>query len=197
MRALLVLLVLAVIAAVVVWYLRARAQRSAPTVPPEPVDPLRRDAAAGMDPRRIRVGDVIAHGGRDFIVRGTLELDEGGFRWHEHLLDDVEVRRWLSVEDDEDLELTLYETVRAPELQPGPPSLTHGGVTYSLDEHGTARFRATGSTGTGPTGTVEYYDYVSGEQRLAFERYGGGSWDVSTGQVVPAYALDIYPSSDR
>lgn len=195
MRNVLLLLVLVAVVAAVIWYVRSRGQKPAPAPPKEPVDPLRREAAAGMDPRRIGVGDVIAYGGRDFIVRGTLELDEDGFRWQEHLLDDVEVRRWLAVEDDEELELTLYESVRAPGLEPGPHSLAHDGVTYALDEHGTARFRAVGTTGTGPSGRLEYYDYTSDDRRLAFERYGTGSWEVSTGQVVPAYALDIYPAS--
>lgn len=188
------LLLLAGVAVVVVLGLRARRRKPAVT-PAAPVDPLRRESAPGSDPRRIGVGDVISHDGRDFVVRGTLEFDEGGFRWQEHLLDDVEVQRWLSVEDDEVLELALYERIQAPELQPGPPSLMRDGVTYTLDEHGRASFRAAGTTGTSPTGYAEYYDYNSGDRRLAFERYGTGSWEISVGQIVPAHDLDIYPSS--
>jgi Domain of unknown function (DUF4178) len=187
------------VAAAVVVYLRARRQpaRQDRITPAKPVDPLRRDAAAGMDPRRIAVGDVIAYGGRDYVVRGTLALDEGGFVWHEHLLDDVEVRRWLSVEDDEELELVLYESVTVPRLLPGPERIEHGGVTWTRHEHGTATFRGTGTTGTGPSGRVEYYDYVAGDRRLSFERWSQTSnWEISVGETVPAYALDVYPSRD-
>jgi hypothetical protein len=41
----------------------------------------------------------------------------------EHLPDDIEVKRWLTVEDDEELELILLPAVSAPEPLPGPPSL--------------------------------------------------------------------------
>jgi hypothetical protein len=195
----LVLAIVVVGVAAAIAYLRARraAQRQAPARPATPVDPLRRDAAAGMDPRRIAVGDVIAYGGRDYVVRGTLALEEGGFVWQEHLLDDVEVRRWLSVEDDEELELVLYESLSGLDLVPGPSRIEHGGVTWTRQEHGTATFRGTGTTGTGPSGRVEYYDYHAGAKRLSFERWSETSdWEISEGETVPPYALDVYPSRD-
>lgn len=194
MRMLVVLIVLAAVVAGIVLLLRARARPASPPPLPAPVDPLR-DGGTVADPRAIKVGDVVAWSGRDFIVRGTLELEEGGFRWHEHLLDDVEIKRWLTVEDDEDLELTLFQAVPAPELLPGPPSLEYDGVTWTRTEHGQAGFTAVGTTGTGPAGRVEYYDYASGSRRLAFERWGSGSWEVSVGEVIPPAALDLYPSS--
>lgn len=171
-------------------------RRSRAVAPEASGDPLRQDAAAGMDPRRISVGDVVAYDGRDFIVRGTLELEEGGFRWHEHLLDDVEVRRWLSVEEDEELEICLWERVAAPDLTPGAAHLDYQADTYNLQERGRATYRASGTTGTGPIGQVDYVDYTVGDKRLAFERFGDGSWEVSVGQVVPPYLLDIYPRSE-
>lgn len=148
-----------------------------------------------MDPRRISVGDVVHYEGRDFIVRGTLELEEGGFRWYEHFLDDVEVRRWLSVEEDEELEIYLWQRVTAPDLTPGAPQLEYADSTYILHERGRARYEAAGTTGTGPSGQVDYVDYAAGSKRLAFERFGDGSWEVSVGQAVPPYLLDIYPRS--
>jgi hypothetical protein len=193
------LVVAAVIVAVaaVVAYLRARKAAASRHRAAPAVDPLRREAAAGMDPRRIGVGDVIAYGGRDYVVRGTLALSEGGFAWQEHLLDDVEQRRWLSVEDDEELELVLYETLTAPQLVPGGSQIEHDGVTWTRQEHGTATFRGIGTTGTGPTGRVEYYDYAAGARRLSFERWSETSdWEVSVGETIPPHALDLYPSRD-
>jgi hypothetical protein len=196
LRALLTLLAIAAIVAGVVVAVRVRAAARRPA-PEAPTDPLRREAPGGMDPRAISVGDVVAHGGRDFVVRGTLELEEGGFRWQEHFLDDVQVWRWLSVEDDEELELTLFERIDAPGLAPGAPRLEHGGATWTLTEHGSASYRAVGTTGTGPAGRVEYYDYAAGDRRLSFERFGEGDWEVAAGETVPAASLDLYPSSAR
>ena len=168
---------------------RADAQRAAPRR-----DPLAPDPRA-VDVRSVGVGAVVSYGGRDFVVRGTLELDEDGFRWREHLLDDAEVRRWLSVEEDEELEVVLWESAPALGLTPGPPALEHGGVRYELDEHGEATFTAEGTTGTAPTGRVEYWDYAAGERRLSFERFGTGSWELGLGERVPEASLDVYPAA--
>ena len=189
------LLILGLLAAVIV--LAIALARSRRTTEPQPAkDPLRRESPGGLDPRRLKPGDVVRQGARDWIVRGTLSFDQDGFEWQEHLLDDATTRRWLSVEDDEELEIVLWESVTAPELTPGPGSVEHGGVTYRLDEHGEATYKAEGSTGTPATGRVEYYDYTAGDRRLAFERYGTStsSWEVGTGVVINERELDIYPA---
>ena len=193
MSGFLTLVVVVAIAVAAWWFWRqSQAGKAAPVVP---VDPLRKDSR-GIDPREIKVGDVIAHEGRDFLVRGTLAFDQDGFRWQEHHLDDASVRRWLSVEDDEELELCLWTSVTAPGLAPGGSSVTWDGTTYERQEHGHATFTAAGATGTAPAGTVEYYDYASGDRRLSFERYGsGGDWEVGVGEVVHERALDIYPAT--
>jgi hypothetical protein len=191
-RGLLLLLVIAAVVGGIVWWTRRQA---AATAAAPPVDPLRKDAR-GIDPRRIKVGDVVAHEGRDFLVRGTLAFDQDGFVWHEHHLDDTTTRRWLSVEDDEELELCLWQAVSAPDLAPGAAEVEHDGVTYRREEQGRATFTATGSTGTAPSGTVEYVDYEAGARRLSFERYGAsGDWEVAVGEVVNERTLDIYPTT--
>ena len=194
MRGLLLLVLLAGAAAVVVLMVRRASATRTPAPPSPPGDPLRSDAGRS-DPRRITVGDVVKYEARDFIVRGTLEFDQDGFRWQEHFLDDLEVRRWLSVEDDEGLEIVLWESLKGVDLQPGSRSLERDGITFTLEEHGRARFAARGTTGTAPSGNVEYYDYASGEDRLSFERYGEGPWEIGRGRVVSEYLLDIYPGS--
>lgn len=193
MTGVVVVLLAVAVAAAVWWWLQQR--KGEGSTAGAPVDPLRKDSR-GIDPRRIKVGDVIAHEGRDFLVRGTLEFDQEGFRWHEHHLDDASTRRWLSVEDDEELELCLWTSVDAPELAPGPGELVWEGTTYVRKERGRASFTAQGSTGTAPTGTVEYADYAAGSKRLSFERYGSaGDWEVGVGEVVHERALDIYPTT--
>lgn len=196
MRGLLIVLVLVAAAAGIWWWLQQRRKAEAADAGGQPVvDPLRKDSR-GIDPRRLKVGDVIAHEGRDFLVRGTLAFDQDGFRWQEHHLDDASVRRWLSVEDDEELELCLWTAVDAPDLAPGAGELSWDGTTYVRKEQGRATFTASGSTGTGPSGTVEFVDYAAGAKRLSFERYGSaGDWEVGIGEVVNERALDIYPTT--
>jgi hypothetical protein len=195
--ALLLLIVIAAVAVAVVMYRRYTAAQAAnrQAAPAVPRDPLRTESVRS-DPRRITVGDVIRFDGRDFIVRGSIRFEQDGFEWQEHFLDDVEVKRWLSVEDDEGIEIGYWVGVKGGDLQPGPKTLDYEGRTYELDEKGSARFSAVGTTGTGPNGRVEYYDYESGDALLAFERYGDGDWEMATGRTVGEYELDIYPGSD-
>lgn len=193
MTTLVVFVLAAAVLILAVLLLRARLK---PEPAPPPSDPLRRDSF-GMDPRRIKVGDIVRHGARDYVVRGSLDFDEGGFRFQEHLLDDTKQRRWLAVEDDEELELVLYERVQAPELTPGTPRLTHNGIEWTLDDQGEARYVAAGATGTPVNGSVEYIDYRSGDRFLAFERFTSDGWEVSLGQLVSERELEIYPAPSQ
>lgn len=149
------------------------------------------------DVRALRVGDVVNHDGGDFIVEGTLRMEQDGFRWAEHRLADGPRSLWLSVEDEEGLEVVVWDRSRGVELEPGPSTLTHEGVSYELDERGKANYTAEGSTGTATGGRMEFADYQAGERRLSFERYGDDAdWEVGLGKAISEHALDIYPSRD-
>jgi hypothetical protein len=195
---LLVLLFLAVIVGAAVVYLRGRRKEAAAGAPA----PAGLPAAAPDEPtegaelRALKVGDVVNHEGRDWIVEGTLRFNQGGFRWDEHRLVDGADALWLSIEDDDGLEVVLWERLRGAALEPGAPSIDHDGVSYELDERGRANFTSEGRTGAPGGGRAEFADYARGEQRLSFERYGGedAGWEVSVGRVVSEFAFDIYPS---
>ncbi len=195
MTLLVVLVLAAAIVAAVVIVRRARQDRLDREPPPPRTDPFATDAGR-PDPRRLKVGDVVGFDGRDYVVRGTIRLDQSGFTWEEHLLDDTTGRAWLSVEDDEGLELCLWHRVTGSPHVPGGPSLTDEGVDYLLVERGEAGFRAEGTTGTASSGDMEYIDYAAGDRRLSFERFGATTWEVSRGRVVGERELTIYPVTD-
>lgn len=148
------------------------------------------------DLRRLRLGDVVHHEGRDWIVDGSLRYEQGGSRWEEHKLVDGEDVLWISVEDDERLEIALWQRLRLGELEPGAPSVTHEGASYELEERGHANFTAEGNTGTAGGGRMEYADYVAADGRLlGFERFGEGApWEVSTGRAISEHEVDVYPA---
>jgi hypothetical protein len=149
------------------------------------------------DVRRLGPRDVVAYEGTDYVIDRTMRFDEDGFTWDEHLLDDAVGGRklWLSVEDDEGLEIIAWERLKGAALEPGPGSLEHAGATYELDERGRANFTSEGVTGAPGGGKAEFADYECGDQRLSFERYGDDSgWEISAGRVISEHALDIYPS---
>ena len=196
MRFFLVVLLLAAAVGAAIAFWRARQERLAREQPAAPrTDPFAADAGR-PDPRRLKIGDVVAYDGRDYVVRGTIRLEQSGFAWDEHLLDDTRGRIWLSVEDDEGLELCIWDRLSGSPLEPGPADLSHDGVDYRLQERGEATFRSEGTTGTASAGSMEYADYAAGGRRLSFERFGAATWDVSRGRVVGERELTIYPVTD-
>ncbi len=192
-EALLVLLGIVVVAGVVVLVLRQRNLRRR-NAPRPRVDPLA-DEPDLYDPHAIGVGDVITYAGIDHVVRGTIRLEEGGVTWAEHLLDGSTGRRWLSVEDDEgDLEMTLWMRREGTGLTPDGDAVLDDRVHRQI-ERGRAAYTAEGTTGTPPTGTVDYADYATADRTglIAFERWASTqSWEVSTGRAVSRGELTVY-----
>lgn len=191
------LIVVLVLAGIVAYLLIQR--RSAPTAPPGPVDPFadRDSDALRGDPRALKAGDIADIFGETYTVRGSLRLKEGGYQWSEHLLDNAKgTRKWLSVEEDPELELVLWtETPGIP--APGGDVLEHDGKRFRLEESGTARYIGEATTGLTPSGTVAYYDYLAEDgTRLSFEDFGdSGKKEAAIGQVLYRSAIMIYPQS--
>lgn len=198
MNPVLLVVVVALVALVVVLVLRARAGggggRGGRGAGPR-VDPLAGTVSPAGDPHGIGVGDVIAYEGHDWVVRGSVAYDQRGYRWAEHLLDRVGEQFWLSVEEDEQLQLVRWQAVRAASLEP-TPTVQWDGATFELEERGRARFRAEGTTGMPPEGEVEYHDYEAPDGRLlSFERTGDTTYEVSVGVAIPPGAMTIFPGT--
>jgi len=165
----------------------------------KPVDPFGTgdvDALRG-DPRQLQAGAIVEIRGHDYTVRGSLRLNEEGWSWDEHFLDDAQGKRiWLSVEEDPELELVLFTALPDAEVRPGK-SIEWEGRNYRRTESGTARYTTEGTTGLDDGGTVHYQDYVSDDDsRLALEAYGdNGKWEASRGEVLSRYEVRIFPAS--
>lgn len=200
---LLLVLVLAVLVviAVLLYRLLRSGSGAKPAPRPSTADPLAR-VEDRVDIRTARVGDMIDYLAVTYFVRGSLRIKEGGFTWVEHFLDDARGRRiWLSVEEDPDVEVVLWEELTGSGLVPAEREMTVQDVTYRRVEHGTARYTTEGTTGVGQdgsTGTVEYVDFDGPKGRfLSFERFDGGEWEVGLGEEMLLSAITLYPSGDR
>ena len=200
MIVLVVVLIVLVAVLIGVLVMRGRANSKAAVQQPQakPEDPLR-DHEGVTDIRTVRAGDMIDYGDQLYFVRGSLRLTEGGYGWSEHFLDDTRGDRiWVSVEEDPDLEVMFW---RETDLVSAPAgkSMQVGGVTYTRDEDGTARYTSEGTTTVAAKGSVEYVDYEGpGGKALSFERFDGGKWEAGLGESVALPALRVYPAgSDR
>jgi Domain of unknown function (DUF4178) len=197
---LLVLILLALIGVGVVLWQRARAKRRpvAAEAQAKPVDPLA-DHQGVTDIRTVRAGDMIDYGDKLYFVRGSLRLTESGYSWSEHFLDDARGSRvWVSVEEDPDLEVYFWRETDLVDA-PGGKTMEVGGVTYTKEEDGTAKYTSEGTTTVAERGSVEYVDYEGPDGKaLSFERFDGGRWEAGLGEEIPLPALRVYPAgSDR
>ena len=203
MEAVVLIVVLLLIAAGAAAVMRRRGAGGG--APRRELPPLRspedEQRALHGDVRKLSPGDAVSYEGTDFLVDRTIHLDEEGYGWKEHMLSDAVSGRklWLSVEDDDGLEVAVWERVAGAALEPGPAELTHDGVSYRREERGRAQFRVEQTGGQiSESGAMEYADYAAGDRLLAFERFGGDAgWEVATGAVISEHALDIYPARDR
>lgn len=166
---------------------------------PAPTDPFADSDTTALrgDPRQLKAGDIFDTHGETLTVRGSLRLSEGGYRWSEHLIDTgTGVKRWLSVEEDPDLELVLWTEVKGAPT-PGPNRIEYDGKTYHLEETGRANFTSEATTGLEPSGFVEYHDYQAPDNsRLSFEDFGGaGKHEAAIGLVIEHNEITIYPQA--
>ncbi|RCV49189.1 hypothetical protein DEF23_19490 [Marinitenerispora sediminis] len=128
-------------------------------------------------------------------IRGTIRLSEGGATWAEHFLEVEGARRWLSVEQDPDLQMVLWTGRPDLDLAPDRDTIEVDGVRYRLSERGSAAYRSEGTTGLRPEGRVDYADYEGpGGRRLSFERFDRGGWEPSLGVTSVPGEFTIFPA---
>lgn len=162
--------------------------------PGDPFSTADDDAVRG-NPRNLKPSDLVEIRGETFAVRGTLRFTQGGFIWTENFIDTgIGRKAWISVEDDPDLEVVLWQEVAGVTATPGPDVVEVDGRKYHSDESGSASFTSAGTTGLVAQGQMRYHDYQSGNDRLSFENYGG-AWECARGEVLHRSEYRIYPSN--
>lgn len=198
MDTLLILLAAALLIAAVIVLVMALQRPKKTATPQVREDPLKFAATMPQfGPRQLGPGAIVAHGGIDYVVRGSVTLRQGPFVWWEHLLEGGQEPLWFSVEEDDGrLELVMWTRRKDLPLQPGG-SLDVDGVTYHETERGRASFTTEGTTGLPAGGEMDFVDYADADETLllGFERWAPDMpWEVSTGKPVRAGELTVYPA---
>lgn len=147
----------------------------------------------------LQTNDIVTYFGDDYMVEGKLVFDEDGSQWFDYRLvgDDEEI--WLSVEDDDRLEVGLFRVVKDLKFTERPPEyINYDGDRFELEEYGRARATRQGKTGFKNAGSVKYFEYEGpGGRMLSVEQWGdGGSYEVSVGETIRPEALEILPGDD-
>ena len=148
-------------------------------------------------PTSVAPGAILNYGGASHVVRGSLELSQGPFRWWEHLVDGGADGSWFDVEEDEGEVILTWWRKLPGSFKPANPIVVDG-VEYWEEERGTARYTAIGTTGLPPEGATDFVDYKSGDGRLlGLERYGDSMWEASTGIRILPGEIDVMAAPDH
>lgn len=141
----------------------------------------------------LRIGDIVTFFGTDYVVEGCIHYDDSGWVWVCYMLVDGDNVRWLAVEFDDQLEVSLWQEIDLV-LPPTPPhTIDYDGERFTLTESGRASATQSGQTGLRSGLSVEYFEYKgSGERYLSVEKWGMET-EVSVGQDVNPYSLEILP----
>ncbi len=146
----------------------------------------------------LQIGDIVQHLGADWVVEGQLTFSDQGYIWMEYMLQDGEQVRWLSVEEDDRVEVCWMEPVTDLEISGTPPhQITYAAAVYTLNESGTASMTRVGTTLNKQAQRCRYYDYSGDrDQRLSVEDWNGDI-EVSAGKQIRPSSLTLLPGDGR
>ena len=150
-------------------------------------------AAAALPPAglNLKLNDVVRYLGDTYMVEGRLTLSEDGDTWWEYMLVDGDEIRWLSVEDDDELEVALWEEIDYPLSADPPETIEWEGVSYRAVEKGKARVTRDGKSGRKEGMSCRYWDYEgAGGEMLAVESWSG-DFEVSLGRELDEGTYEI------
>ena len=164
-----------------------------------------RDTLPGTDGRRnlppvertvftLEIGDIVQYMDTDWVVEGRLTYEDNAYTWFEYLLQDEERIRWLSVDEDDRVEVALLEPTTQLEVSQQPPKqLTFAGETYRCVESGRAKMTRIGTTLRRTGEHCRYFDYQgSNDQVLSIEDWDG-EIEVTVGQRINPRMLMLLP----
>jgi len=144
----------------------------------------------------LQLGDIVEYFDRDWIVEGKLIYEEDGFQWIEYLLQDQQDIRWLSVEEDDRIEVSWLQPTRNLDIPRNPPNpLTFDKETYYCVDSGVANMTRQGSVMNRNAEQCRYFDYESeteDEKVLSVEDWNG-EMEVTYGNSISPDNISIFP----
>ncbi len=155
-------------------------------------------ASGERDLFTIQVGDIICYKGDNWIVEGRVIYDGGGFNWIEYLLLNEDKICWLSIEQDDLIEVLWFEPINALTVNTNPPSeLDFNGNLYKCVESGKATIKYEGNTHNKQEPSCTYYDYESENNQVLAIEIWGNEIEIMAGEKINPRSLDILPGDGK
>jgi hypothetical protein len=195
MRTLVILLGLIAAGLIGAW-LATRGTRK-PAEPTRRVDPFATGPAHDKV-QSLDVGWIAQYQNSDYMVRERVTYMESGFDWIEVLLDDSKQSFWLEIEQDDELLLTRWDHCELDDpaaVETGKISV--GGVQYDLDETGTPRFTASGTTGLPLSGSVRYRTFSNKQRSVSCDEWIPGTWEAAISTSLRPFEIRVIGPSGK
>lgn len=147
------------------------------------------------------VGDVVVHLDTTYMVEQRITYHSQGFFWFDYRLDDGDgAKAWLSVVDDDELEIAFYFPVDLVVDIPPGNVLQYDGVTFTLRESAQVDAKIDRASYGGQTSetrtVVDAWDYDGADGRqLGVQRWGEDEIEVAVGRRIQPVEVDILPGS--
>jgi hypothetical protein len=142
----------------------------------------------------LEIGDIVQYMDTDWVVEGRLTYEDNEYTWFEYLLQDGDRIRWLSVDEDDRVEIALIEPTTQLEVSQQPPKqLTFAGDSYHCVESGRATMTRIGTTLRRTGEHCRYFDYQGSKNQVLSIEDWDGEIEVSVGQRINPRMLILLP----
>ncbi len=146
----------------------------------------------------LKIGDIVQYIDKDWVVEGKLTYRDKGYAWFEYLLQDDNEIRWLSVDEDDRVEVAFLESTNFLDVEGTPPKqLNFVGDTYYQKEKGQATMSRTGTTLRRTAQICQYFDYEGPDDKVLSIEFWNGEYEVTVGQRINPKALILLPGDGR
>ena len=146
----------------------------------------------------IQVGDIICYEGDDWCVEGRVIYDASGYNWIEYLLFNGTESRWLSIEQEDLIEVLWFQPINSLNVNSNPQQeLNFNGNLYRCIESGKATIKREGNTQNKQESICTYYDYESEDNRVLAIEIWGNEIEVMAGKKIPPRSFDILPGDGK
>jgi hypothetical protein len=144
----------------------------------------------------LEIGDIVQYMDTDWVVEGRLTYEDNEYTWFEYLLQDGDRIRWLSVDEDDRVEVALLEPTTQLEVSQQPPKqLTFAGETYRCVESGMATMTRIGTTLRRTGEHCRYFDYQGSNDKVLSIEDWDGEIEVTVGQRINPRMLMLLPGN--
>ena len=146
----------------------------------------------------LEIGDIVQYMAIDWAVEGKLLYNEDGFTWIEYMLQDGDRIRWLSVAEDDIVEVAWLETIDTQAIGQNPPlQLTFNSKSYRRIESGVAIMQRVGTIRKRQAERCRYFDYKGPDDSVLSIEDWDGDIEVSLGERIHPAALSLLPGSGQ